>query len=441
MLHLVDQAVQSLIEFNPKNTEYLLALSGGLDSSVLLYALAKIQKEKSLKLKLVHVNHQLQTLADDWVDFCKSQSALLNLECEIENVSINVNSGDSIEASARYARYSVFAAYMHENMCLLTAHHADDQLETFLLQLFRGAGPKGLSSMAWQKEFKQGKHARPLLRLSREQLEEYASQNKLEFIQDPTNDVNQFDRNFLRNEIIPQIKVRYPNVQKSVGRSAEHIATEHFILDELLSDKLQGLLIDNTLDIREWSKLEKNIKILLLRKWISDAKMQLPSTKILDDVLTQLENAHGESKTIISWSNVEIRAYSQKAFLLKKIDEVNYKNSAESILENAKNFQLPEEYGQLSFDSGASDSLKLRLAFRLGGEKLRLPRHMHHINLKQLYQKNRVLPWMRSRIPLLFDGEVLVAIGDLWLNADWLDKQKLPNFSVNWANKPLLFVP
>ena len=214
MLHLVDQAVQSLIESNPKNTEYLLALSGGLDSSVLLYSLAKIQKERSLKLKLVHVNHQLQTLADDWVEFCKSQSALLNLECEIENVSINVNSGDSIEASARHARYAVFAGYMHENMCLLTAHHADDQLETFLLQLFRGAGPKGLSSMAWQKGFMQGKHARPLLNLSREQLEEYASQNKLEFIQDPTNDVNQFDRNFLRNEIIPKIKARYPNVQK-----------------------------------------------------------------------------------------------------------------------------------------------------------------------------------------------------------------------------------
>ena len=127
--------------------------------------------------------------------------------------------------------------------------------------------------------------------------------------------------------------------------------------------------------------------------------------------------------------------------MLKKIDEVNYKNSAESILENAQSFQLPEEYGQLSFDSDVSDSLKLRLAFRSGGEKLRLPRHKDHISLKQLCQKNRVLPWMRSRIPLLFDGDVLVAIGDLWLNADWLDKQKLPNFSVNWANKPLLFVP
>ena len=441
MQNPVDQAVQSLIESNSINTEYLIALSGGLDSSVLLHALGKVQKEKSLKLRVVHVNHQLQAMAGDWAEFCKSQSALFNLECEISKVSIKQDSGDSIEASARFARYSVFADYMHENMCLLTAHHADDQLETFLLQLFRGAGPKGLSSMALQKEFKQGKHARPLLSLKRVQMKNYAVKNNITYIQDPSNDVNQFDRNFLRNEIIPKIKARYPNVQKAVGRSAEHVATEHFILDGLLSEKLHGLLIGKTVDLTEWNKLENNLKALLLRKWISDAKMQLPSTKILDDVLTQLKNAHGESKTKVSWANVEICAYSQKAFLLRKIDEVNYKNSSGTILENAQNFQLPEDYGQLSFESGVSNSLKLRLAFRSGGEKLRLPGHKHHISLKQLCQKNRVLPWMRSRIPLLFDDEVLVAIGDLWLNADWLDKQKLPNFSVNWTNKPLLFAP
>jgi len=195
------------------------------------------------------------------------------------------------------------------------------------------------------------------------------------------------------------------------------------------------------LDLTQWDKLNKTIKTLLLRKWIADTNMQLPSTKILEDILIQLAHAHGESKTKVSWADVEIRAYSQRAFLLKKIDEVAYKKIAGILLENAQSFQLPEDYGQFSFTTHSSKSLKLSLAFRRGGEKLRLPRHNHHISLKQLCQKKRVLPWMRSRIPLLFDAEELVAIGDLWLNADWLDRQKLPKFSVNWANKPLLFVP
>ncbi len=441
MLHPVDQAVQKLVKSNLKNTQYLIALSGGLDSCVLLHALAKLRTENTLNLKVIHVNHQLQNMADEWVNFCQSKVKDLGLNCAIEVVSINKETGDSLEALARHARYAVFTHHMQANTCLLTAHHSDDQFETFLLQLFRGAGPKGLSSMALQKSFGPGQHARPLLALSREQLEDYATKNKIQFIQDPSNTEIQFDRNFLRNNIIPQIKVRYPNVQKSVGRSVQHIASEHFILDALLNDKLDNLLVENTLDLRKLLLLELDMQILLLRKWISDSQMQLPSTKILQDILSQLKHAHRESKTTITWADVEIRAYSQRAFLLAKIDEDNYKQVANSLISKSEIYELPENYGSISFNSDSANPLQLSLGFRSGGEKLRLPKHKHHISLKQLCQKNRVLPWMRSRIPLLFDGDVLVAIGDLWLNADWLDEQKCPNFSVNWANKPLIFVP
>ncbi len=441
MLHPVDQAVQKLVSSSSENTEFLIALSGGLDSCVLLYALAKNQTQKNIAIKVVHVNHQLQDRAVDWGVFCQAQAKALGLDCVIEVVSINKDSGDSLEAMARHARYAALKKHMQANTCLLTAHHADDQFETFLLQLFRGAGPKGLSAMAVTKPFATGLHARPLLALSRAQLEEYASNNDIDFIQDPSNAETQFDRNFLRKEIIPQIKARYPNVQKSVGRSVQHIATEHFILDAFLNYKLQELLIQNTLDLSQWHLLEGNLQTLLLRKWISDSGMQLPSTKILQDVLLQLKHAHGESKTTITWADVEIRAYSERAFLLRKIDENSYFNCTESLIANSQTFELPEAYGYLSYHYDCAEPKQLRLAFRSGGEKLRLPRHKHHVSLKQLCQKNRVLPWMRSRIPLLFDGQVLVAIGDLWLNADWLDEQKVPNFSVNWANKPLIFVP
>ena len=441
MSQSIEQATQALIESYPKNTEYLVAFSGGLDSSVLLHGLSKLQSKYAFKIKVIHVNHQLQDVADEWVEFCQLQCNALGLTCQIETVSIDQDSGDSLEAMARHARYAVFAKHMHETACLLTAHHADDQFETFLLQLFRGAGPKGLSAMAKQKSFKSGQHARPFLSLNRAQMKDYAVKNNIQYIQDPSNDEIQFDRNFLRSEIIPQIKARYSNVQNSVSRSAEHIATEHFVLDTLLNEKLQKLLISNTLNLTEWNKFGKNIQALLLRKWVSDSQLQLPSTKILEDVLLQLKHAHGESKTNINWAGVEIRAYSQRAFLLTKIDEDVYKKPAGSLIKNSEQLQLPENYGTLSFNSGADEYLQLRLGFRSGGEKLRLPKHKHHVSLKQLCQKNRVLPWMRSRIPLLFEGDELVAIGDLWLNADWLDRRKLPNFAVNWNNKPLIFVP
>ena len=441
MLHPVDQAIQKLVTSNSKNTEFLIALSGGLDSCVLLHALAKIRTENEINVKVLHVNHQLQTMATEWVEFCKANVNTLGLPFDIEVVSIDKNTGDSLEALARHARYAVFAQHMQTNTCLLTAHHADDQFETFLLQLFRGAGPKGLSAMALQKSFGPGQHARPLLALSREQLEDYAVQNKIQYIQDPSNAEIKFARNFLRNKVIPQIKARYPNVEKSVGRSVQHIATEHFILDALLNDKLQDILVENTLDLGKWHLLEQDMQTLLLRKWISDSQMQLPSTKISQDILLQLKHAHGESKTTITWADVEIRAYSQRAFLLAKIDEDKYKKSTNSLINKSEIYELPENYGSLSFNSDSASPLQLSLCFRSGGEKLRLPKHKHHISLKQLCQKNRVLPWMRSRIPLLFDGDVLVAIGDLWLNADWLDEQKRPNFSVNWSNKPLIFVP
>ena len=441
MSQAIEQAIQTLIESNPKNTEYIVALSGGLDSSVLLYGLSKLQSQYDYEIKVIHVNHQLQEISEEWVEFCQSQSVALGLSCLIETISIDKNSGDSLEAMARHARYSVFAKHMHKTSCLLTAHHADDQFETFLLQLFRGAGPKGLSAMPKQKPFVSGQHARPLLAFSRTQLEKYATLKNIQYIHDPSNDETQFDRNFLRNEIIPQIKARYSNVQNSVGRSAEHIATEHFVLDNLLNEKLRKLLIKNTLNLTEWHKLETNIQALLIRKWVSDSQLQLPSTKILEDVLLQLKHAHGESKTKITWAGVEIRVYSQRAFLLSKIDEDVYKESAGSYVKSAEKFQLPENYGTLTFNSGGDESLQLRLEFRSGGEKLRLPKHKHHVSLKQLCQKNRVLPWIRSRIPLLFEGEELVAIGDLWLNADWLERRKLPNFAVNWNNKPLIFVP
>ena len=228
-------------------------------------------------------------------------------------------------------------------------------------------------------------------------------------------------------------------MQKSVLRSVQHIASEHKLLEGFLKKELLKICKENILHLTRWKKLESDLQPLLLRKWFSDTGTQMPSTKILEDIVFQLKQVHGESKTHIRWADVELRAYKDKVFLLKQIDEKNYTENSGATVKALETVQLLYGYGAYSFQIGNNKDLVLRLEYRNGGERLREVGHKHHLTLKQLFQKNKVLPWMRSRIPLLFDQEQLVAVGDIWLNADWLEQHKMHDFSVQWHNRPKLF--
>ena len=196
-------------------TSYLVAYSGGLDSHVLLHLFASLAKKHDfIKLRSVYIDHGLQDISAAWAEHCQDTADTLNIEHCCIPLHLNITSGDSLEAIARKARYGALKTHLQAGEVLLTAHHQDDQAETLLLQLLRGSGIDGLAAMPMKAHFSQGFHSRPLLDYSKQSLQDYAIKNGLKWITDPSNNDTRFDRNYLRNNIIPRLKQRWPQLHR-----------------------------------------------------------------------------------------------------------------------------------------------------------------------------------------------------------------------------------
>src|SRR4051812_23732668 len=212
--------------------EVCVGFSGGLDSTVLLRALAEIQTEAGISVRAIHVNHGLHPDAALWTSHCATVCTRLGISFDTFTVSVEPV-GDGIEAAARQARYSVLKSEVRSGEVLLTAHHADDQLETLLLALARGSGVRGLASMPAIQTFGQGLHARPLLDVSRESLRAWAATQCVEWIEDASNQNQSFDRNYLRLVVVPTLRNRWPSIAHAGSRSARHLGEATSLLDEL----------------------------------------------------------------------------------------------------------------------------------------------------------------------------------------------------------------
>ena len=201
-----------------RSKKLLIAYSGGLDSHVLLHLVSQFPQASHYQVRAMHIHHGLQEEADAWVPHCQSVCADLNIPLQINHLNLELKKGESIEEAARAARYIALKESLKQGEVLLTAHHQNDQAETLLLQLFRGAGVQGLAGMPTISSFGSGQHARPLLNASRQSLEMYAEEHQLSFIEDPSNKDSAFDRNYLRNEVLPQLRERWPSIDKTISR-------------------------------------------------------------------------------------------------------------------------------------------------------------------------------------------------------------------------------
>jgi len=206
-----------------KSTTIWIAYSGGLDSQVLLHLC--VQSKYMNKIKAIHIHHGLSKNADQWVEHCKETCQNLKIPLIIKYIQINEIKRKSLEELARHKRYEIFEELLEENDVLLMAHHADDQAETFLLRALRGSGIEGLSAIPQQRKLGKGILYRPLLNFSRMELQKYAHENNLKWIEDESNQCEKFDRNFLRKQIIPILKNRWKGLEKTLCRTA-HIQTE-----------------------------------------------------------------------------------------------------------------------------------------------------------------------------------------------------------------------
>ena len=286
-----------------------IALSGGVDSVALLQAMREVAaRHPGLRLRVLHVDHGLQPASGEWAAFCRATCGRLSIPLDVLALRLAPRKGESVEAEARTARYAALAAALEPDECLLTAHHADDQLETVLLQLFRGAGVAGLAAMPSSAPLGPGRHLRPLLQVSREDLVEYAELHGLRWIDDPMNAEARFDRSYLRQAVLPAILARWPSAARTVGRSARHLATAQGLLESLAEIDASRYLDDaGTLAVAGLLQLPHDRRVNVLRWWIARQGLGLPSTARLESIVRDVLPARPDARPVVEWPTGAVR--------------------------------------------------------------------------------------------------------------------------------------
>jgi len=286
-----------------------IALSGGVDSVALLQAAREVAaRHPGLRLRAIHVDHGLQPQSGGWAASCRHLCGRLAIPCEVLELKLAPRKGESIEAEARTERYAALASVLEPGECLLTAHHAEDQLETVLLQLFRGAGVAGLAAMPPVAALGPGLHLRPLLQVSRGEIVEFAKLRGLEWIDDPMNAESRFDRSYLRREVLPAIIQRWPAAARTVGRSARHLAEAQGLLEALAEiDASRFLDNEGTLAVAGLLQLPHARRVNVLRWWIVRQGLGLPSTARLESIIRDVLPARPDAHPVVTWPTGQVR--------------------------------------------------------------------------------------------------------------------------------------
>jgi len=414
-----------------------IAYSGGVDSHVLLHIVALNPKLKS-KVTAIYVHHGLQDEADAWAEHCRVISLGLDVSYKAINVSIDKSSGKSLEELAREARYQVLKPLLDKNDVVLLAQHREDQLETVLLQLFRGAGVQGLSGMPESILFGKGRMCRPLLDVSKQDINDYAVNNQLSWIEDPSNKSDDFDRNFLRNQIVPELKTKWPAIDVTVARAARHCASAHVQLNELAISLFKQIVdeSDQTLDIQKLKVLDSDKQSLVLRQWFKESQLRMPAEKLIFSIINEVVNAAESKNPEIKGKGYSIRRYRNRLFCLKTVKF--YKPLSEQAWPvNTKKIELSDNSVLCISDSDQGipkhlwESAEVLVKFRQGAEKIRLPGRAGRHTLKKLYQERGIPPWQRGMIPLIYIDKQLAAVANLWISADYFSINKEPCYKIN----------
>ena len=301
--------------------QIMVGLSGGLDSTVLLHLLAR---EPALigKLQAVHVHHGLSVNADDWLLHCQQFCDNLSVPLIVQKVECDARS--NIEEAARILRYQAFSSLINEDDALVLAHHADDQAETLLLQLFRGAGIDGMAAMPAIKVLKKGTLLRPLLQHSRQTLEAYAQQNKLKWVDDESNQNSTFSRNYLRHQVIPLLQEKWPGITGNLARSAMLCQQAKMNLDSLAEIDIEGLSKQgDTLPLSSLRTLGPERMANVLRVWLRHNEVRRPQATTIIRIINEVILARGDATPIVEWGNVSVQRFQQHLHLLKNKKKIS----------------------------------------------------------------------------------------------------------------------
>ena len=405
-----------------RNDHLVIGLSGGVDSVLLLSILTSLIVQLGFTLSALHVNHGISPNANKWEKFCLDLCSAHGIPIKIAKKKVSRLSGTSLEAVARDARYQIFRKLKADYVIL--AQHLDDQAETLLLQMLRGAGVKGLGAMPVVRNqiSEVGNQAldtgpqilRPLLNVSRSEIEGYAQKNKLCWITDESNNDVSFDRNFLRHKIFPLLEKRFPSYRTTFLRTSRHMAEAGCLLDELAEYDRKECIISNKLQIEELRKLSFPRARNLLRYSFAQQGVILPSAVKLEDILGQLLSSRLDTKLHIMFGDTEIRCFRGSIHVRRASVLPNKK--WKFVWKGEKQLAISELRGSVKFMCKKGRGINLQklkegpviIRFRLGGERIRPDCNRPRRSLKNLLQEASFPLWERESLPLLFSGEHLV---------------------------------
>lgn len=428
-------------DLNPR-PQLLLGLSGGLDSCVLLHLLAASQQTSSFNLQAMHVHHGLSANADAWAEFCEQQCALLNVPLQIVHVNIDKNTKLGIEAAARQLRYEALFNYTLnvDNTSdvqpdfIVTAHHQDDQAETILLQLFRGAGVKGLASMAAVD--KPRRLLRPLLDVSRNVLQDYAVQHHIQWCDDESNTNTHYERNFVRHEVMPILETRYPAVKSVLARTASHLAEANDLLDILAAIDAEHLLLDNSLCLQGLSLIDLARAKNVLRWWFAKNHLAMPSAEYLNEIIYQLLNAKADANINIALQHLTLKRFQQRVYLLQEQStqdfDLVWNGESELTLPNGGKLQFKQVTGAgLALKFGMT---KLRITNRDGGERFKPNVLRPTRTLKHLLQEANIPPWQREYMPLIYWHDTLAFVPGIGIAHELQASESEQGIEIIWQD-------
>ena len=446
-LNNVSSRVENVLhEQIQKDDHLVLGLSGGLDSVVLLSILVPLSFKLKFKLTAFHVNHGISPNSNKWEKFCFDLCSRNNIPIEAAKLKIKKLSGTSLEANARDARYQEFKNIKADYVVL--AQHLDDQAETLLLQMLRGAGAKGLGAMPvvrnqvlkiGEQDFGLGPQIlRPLLEVSRDEIEDYAQNYKLSWIIDESNNNLSFDRNYLRHKIFPLLEIKFPSYRNIFLRTSRHMAETSYLLDDLAKLDSEDCLVLDQIQIKKLRKLSFPRAKNLLRYDLCQRGASLPSAAKLEDMLRQLLSSRLDTKLHITFGDTEVRCFKGSVYVGKISTPPN--KERKFIWKGEKKLEITDKGDAVRFIREKGKGINLQklkkepifIRSRLGGERMRPDCNRPRRSLKNLLQEASLPWWERESLPLLFSDENLVWVPGIGVDCAFQAGSSDSGLIVSW---------
>ena len=450
-MHIIEQSLLDNLHCYADKAIYV-AYSGGVDSQVLLFALSQLKQQQLISNQIIacHIHHGLSKNADSWQQFCQQQAAQLGAEFITARVDIDIESKSSLEALAREARYQSIQSLTPASSIILTGHHLDDQTETFLLALKRGAGVAGLSAMKSSTILFERQVIRPLLDVSRETIELYAASHELEFIDDESNIDEGFDRNFIRHSVLPVISERWPSFTKTVARTAHNCQQTQILLDDLASKDLETIELTNeSLSVEPLLSLSKerfnNFVIYFLKHRFGT----IPSSSQLVQIKQQMLSPVDRMPEIVL-GDVGVRRFQQALYFTKRFQDVGdwqWLSHQDDAFADTHLITLPDSLGEVSIGLPVTpqnnavihqvrppnSNQQVSIRFSHKNPKCQPENRAHSTSLKKVLKELNIAPWQRKRVPFLYYDEALVAVLGHFVCKEFKPDENSTKLTINYS--------